>query len=183
MTKVHVNRLTALLAAAFAMLLAGGVSIGVWAQGTTTTPSPSRPIAHGGGVTIVEGGTGPTSGFVPVLTKIAFHVERAGQEISGGFECLALVPRTTTGAGSGEFTTNAMYVTGRVRTASVTGDTATITGMATITGLGAGTNVPFSFTFRHGGPGATAVLVTEGSPRLTFNEILVEGEFDVRRND
>ena len=51
--------------------------------------------------------------------------------------------------------------------------------MATITGLGAGTGVPFTFVVRKGGPGATAVLTTEGDIRLVFNEVLVEGSFEI----
>src|SRR5215469_6674715 len=67
--------------------------------------------AEGGGTTIIQGGTG-APGFVPVLTKIGFHAERTGTSVSGDFECLALAPEATTGAGSGQFTVNAMYVTG-----------------------------------------------------------------------
>ncbi len=72
-----------------------------------------------------------------------------------------------------------MYVTGQITSAQVEGDTATLKGTATITGLGAGSNVPFTFVVRRGGPGATAVLTTEGSLHLTFNEILLEGAFQV----
>ena len=60
------------------------------------------------------------------------------------------------------------------------GDTATLTGTADITGLGAGSNVGFTFVVRNGGPGATAVLTTSG---LTFHELLVEGSFQVPSED
>ena len=69
-----------------------------------------------------------------------------------------------------------MYVTGRVTGASVDGDTATLTGTANVTGLGAGINVPFTFVMQRGGPGATSVLTVSG---LTFHEVLLEGGFQV----
>src|SRR5262245_38623329 len=136
----------------------------------------SKILARGGGKTIIEGGTGLAGGFVPVITTIAFHAEREGQTVSGDFECLALVPAVPIGNGSGQFTINAMYVTGQVTSVEIEGRTATLKGIATITGLGAGTNVPFTFVVRKGGPGSTAVLTTSG---LTFNEILLEGSFEV----
>jgi len=72
-----------------------------------------------------------------------------------------------------------MYVTGQITGATVNGDAATLTGTASITGLGAGTNVPYQIVVRRGGPGTTAVLTTEGSPHLVFNEVLLEGSFEV----
>ena len=33
-----------------------------------------RTIARGGGTTIIQGGTGPSGGFIPVLTTIAFQL-------------------------------------------------------------------------------------------------------------
>jgi hypothetical protein len=135
-----------------------------------------KVLARGGGTTIIQGGTGLAGGFVPVITTIAFHAERQGQAVSGDFECLALVPAAPTGNGSGQFTVNAMYVTGQVTSVMVVGETATLQGTATITGLGAGTNVPFTFVVRKGGPGSTAVLTASG---LTFHEILLDGSFEV----
>src|SRR5215469_8270669 len=88
-------------------------------------------IAEGGGTTIVQGGTG-APGFVPVLTKLGFHAEQTNGGVTGAFECLALAPETTTGSHSGQFTVNAMYVTGRVSAATVDGDTATLTGTADV---------------------------------------------------
>jgi len=140
----------------------------------------AKALARGGGKTIIEGGTGLAGGFVPVVTTIAFHAERQGRVVSGDFECLALVPGVPTGNGSGQFTVNAMYVTGQVTGVEVAGDTATLKGMATITGLGAGTNVPFTFVVRKGGPGSTSVLTASG---LTFQEILLEGLFEVGGDD
>ena len=96
--------------------------------------------------------------------------------VTGDFECLARVPASATGPGSGQFTVNAMYVSGQITGAVVSGDTATLTGTAHITGLGAGSGVPFNFVVHGGGPGATAVLTTNG---LVFNEILTEGSFQV----
>src|SRR5690349_7448570 len=72
----------------------------------------SKIVARGGGKTIIQGGTGLAGGFLPVITTIAFHVERQGQAVTGDFECLALLPGVATGKGSGQFTVNAMYVTG-----------------------------------------------------------------------
>ena len=135
-------------------------------------------IAEGGGTTIIQGGTG-TPGFVPVLTKLGFHAEQTNAGVTGVFECLALAPEATTGSHSGQFTMNAMYVTGRVSGATVDGDTATLTGTADVTGLGAGSNVSFTFVAHRGGPGATFVLSVSGS---TFHEVLLEGTSQVNGN-
>jgi hypothetical protein len=135
-------------------------------------------VARGGGTTIIQGGTG-TPGFTPVLTKIAFHAEKESGAVTGGFECLALAPEATAGAGSGQFTVNAMYVTGQITGAVVNRNNAMLTGTANITGLGAGKNVSFTFEVRKGGPGATSVLKVDSLPAVVFNEILVEGAFEV----
>src|ERR1700741_4144282 len=119
--------------------------------------SHDTTIARGGGTTIIHGGTG-APGFVPVLTTVAFHAERTGGSVTGSFECLALAPEAGTGSKSAQFTVNAMYVTGQITGATVLGDTATLTGTSNITGLGAGSNVPFIFVVQRGGPGATSVL-------------------------
>jgi hypothetical protein len=124
----------------------------------------------GAGTTMVEGGTGPPS-FDPLLTKVAFHWQGG----AGDFECLALAPGAKAGdPGSGDFNTNVMYVTGAITSAEVHGRTAVLEGSATVTGVGAGSNQPFTATVRRGGPGATLVLEVSG---LTFKEILLEGEF------
>jgi hypothetical protein len=137
-------------------------------------------IARGAGTTIIEGGTGSTGGFIPVFTTLAFHAEQDAGSVTGDFECFARVPESGAGSGSAAFTVNAMYVTGRITGAVVNGDSATLTGRATITGLGAGSNVPFEIIVRSGGPGTTAVLTT-GS--LVFHEILVEGSIEVQRKE
>jgi hypothetical protein len=135
-------------------------------------------IARGAGTTIIHGGTGAPN-FVPVITTIAFHAERSGAGVTGEFECLALAPPPPgTGPGNGQFTENAMYVAGQVTGASVHADTATLTGTAHITGLGAGTNVPFTFVVQKGGPGSAAVL-TVNSLSFSFHEILVQGAFQI----
>jgi hypothetical protein len=139
-----------------------------------------KVIARGGGKTIIQGGTGQAGGFVPVITTIAFHAERQGQSVSGDFECLAFAPAVPTGNGSGQFTVNAMYVTGQITSVEVEGDTATLKGTATITGLGAGQNQPFTLVVRKGGPGSTSVLTASG---FTFNEILLEGSFEIAGDD
>jgi len=133
-------------------------------------------IARGAGTTIIEGGTGSAGGFVPVFTTLALHAEQDGGAVTGDFECFARVPGNATGSGSATFTVNAMYVTGRITGAVLHGDAATLTGTATITGLGAGTNVPFEIVVHKGGPGTTAVLTAAG---LVFHEILVEGSIEV----
>ena len=137
-------------------------------------------LVRGGGTTIVEGGA---PGFIPVLTKIAFSARRHGSVVTGSFECLALAPASPAGPQSGEFNVNAMYVTGQVTGLTVQGKTATLTGTATITGLGAGSDVAFEFVVEDGGPGARAVLTTAGVPSLVFNELLVEGDFAVGKSD
>jgi hypothetical protein len=168
---IRVNRILALAIIAMATAVTS-----VYAQ----PPQSAKVLARGGGKTIIQGGTGLSGGFVPVITTIAFHAERQGQAMSGDFECLALVPAVPTGNGSGQFTVNAMYVTDQITSVVVDGETATLKGTATITGLGAGTNVPFTFVVRKGGPGSTAVLTASG---LTFNEILLEGSFEVAGDD
>jgi hypothetical protein len=155
-----------------------GLVVALGVVSNSAYAEPTHVLARGGGKTIIQGGTG-SPGFIPVVTTIAFHAERQGQTVSGDFECLAIVPVAPSGPGSGQFTVNAMYVTGQITGAEISGDTATLTGTATITGLGAGTHVPFTFVVHKGGPGATAVLTTSG---LTFHEILTEGSFNVSDN-
>ena len=145
--------------------------------------SDDKTIIRGGGTTIIHGGTGPAGGFMPVLTTIAFHAERIGGAVTGSFECLALTPEAGTGSTSAQFTVNAMYVTGQITGASVHGGTATLTGTSNITGLGAGANVPFTFVLQRGGPGATSVLTVNSLPASPFNEILVQGAFEVHEAD
>ena len=94
---------------------------------------------------------------------------------SGAFECLALAPSAPAGQpDSGNFDTNAMYVTGEITSARIRGDQAILRGTAEVTGVGAGSDLPFTVTLSRGGPGATLVLEVSG---LTFREILLEGEF------
>ena len=149
------------------------------------TPSPAHDdedtgiLARGAGTTIIHGGTGPSGGFAPVLTTLAFHAERSGGGVKGSFECLALAPAAATGTGSGQFIVNAMYVTGEITGGWVSGDTATLTGTSNITGLGAGSDVPFTFVVRRGGPGTTAVL-TVNTLSFPFHEVLVQGSIEVK---
>jgi len=123
-------------------------------------------VIQGGGTTIVTGG-GP--GLAPVITKFGFHW-RDGE---GKFECLALIPSSpASSAGSGNFDKNIMYVTGKILSAEIDGPVATLKGIGTVTGLGAGTNLSFTATAEPGGPGARMILVVSG---LTFDEIVNEG--------
>lgn len=126
-------------------------------------------VVQGAGTTLVTGGTG-TPSFVPVLTKFGIHW-RAGQ---GRLDCLALAPSAAAGTpGSGNFDTNVMYVTGPITAVEIRGAIAVLTGTATVTGLGAGSSLPFTATAERGGSGARFVLTVSG---LTFEETLLEGE-------
>ena len=128
-----------------------------------------RHGVRGGGTSLVAGGTGAPS-YVPVMTKFAFNW--AGG--TGRFECLALAPSAAAGtAGSGNFDTNAMYVTGTITSAEIKGNTAILKGTSVVTGIGAGANRAFTLTVTPGGPGATLVLVVSG---MTFNEIVIDCE-------
>lgn len=156
------------------------VVAGVLAVALATSTMAVAVIAHatddstagqvrGGGTTIIAGGTGAPH-FAPVITKVAFHFKRG----EGRFECLALTPSKPAGTpGSGDFDTNAMYVTGTIDSARIGRSTAVLRGSATVTGLGAGSNRPFTFTARRGGPGTRLVLKVSG---LTFDETLLEGQ-------
>jgi hypothetical protein len=160
------------------------VSLGLAMLDTTRTvlgqasDNGNDQIARGAGTTIIHGGTGSPN-FVPVTTTLAFHAERSRGGVTGEFECLALAPDQATGPGSGQFTVNVMYVVGKVTGASVHANTATLTGTADITGLGAGTNVSFTFVVHKGGPGSAAELMVNRLPTIPFHEILVQGAFQV----
>ncbi|MCP9487033.1 MAG: hypothetical protein MSC30_14365 [Gaiellaceae bacterium MAG52_C11] len=106
------------------------------------------------------------------MTKVAFHWDGA----AGRFECLALAPRAKAGSpGSGTFDTNVMYVTGEITSVEFDGhQRAVLKGSATVTGLGAGSNRPFTAVVTPGGPGATLVLDVSN---LTFRETLLQGRF------
>jgi hypothetical protein len=133
-----------------------------------TSERPALDV-RGGGTSIVAAGTGAPD-FAPVITKVAFHWKQG----EGRFECLALAPSQAAGSpGSGNFDTNAMYVTGEINSASVAGSAVVLKGSATVTGLGAGSNRPFTLTARRGGPGTRLVLEVSG---LTFDETLLEGQ-------
>ncbi len=152
-----------------ALLVGAGLYWAVSAQAKSTTAARS---VLGAGTSLIEGGTGAPS-FHPVKTTFAFHWSN-GQ---GHFECLALTPSAAPGsAGSGTFDTNVMYVTGPITSVSVEGTTAVFKGTASVTGLGAGSQVPFVATAVAGGPGTTLVLVISG---LTFNEIVLEGQITI----
>lgn len=151
-----------------ALLLAAAVAM----QASSAASAPvAAHHANGAGHTIIEGGTGGSKP-VPVTTLVAFRVSNSG----GDFECLALAPPRPTGPGSGAFTSNVMYVTGKVTSLSVSGRSAVFRGTATVTGLGAGHDRPFTVRVTASGPGATVLLTVSG---LTFHEILTDGHFDV----
>jgi hypothetical protein len=140
-----------------------------WAISAQAGDAREPASIQGGGTSIISGGTGAPS-FAPIETKFTVFWSR-GQ---GHFECLALTPSASAGsAGSGNFDTNIMYVTGKVTSAEVHSQTAVLKGTATVTGAGAGAARPFTLTLVKGGPGATLVLKISG---LTFNETVLEGE-------
>jgi hypothetical protein len=168
--RVDRRRLRTLGAGVGGLLLAL-VLIGAAGQQQIGASSESAHQVSGAGKTIIEGGTGGT-GPVPVTTVVAFHADAHG----GDFECLALAPAVATGPESGEFEVNAMYVTGKVTSAQVTGHKAVLHGTANVTGLGAAQNVPFTAQVASGGPGSTITLEVSG---LTFHEILLEGSVSV----
>ena len=149
-----------------AALVGAGITAGTQVAQGDDDKSPLR--IRGGATTMLEGTGAPD--FTPVLTKLAFHWD--GQ--TGDLECLALAPSAAAGqAGSGDFDTNIMYVTGPVTSAQMTGATAVLEGTATVTGVGAGEDQPFRLIVRRGGPGTTVVLEVSG---LVFREIVLEGE-------
>jgi len=158
-----------------------GVSTVVLRPHSASAQGPDgKVIAKGAGTTIIHGGA---PGFVPVLTTVAFNAERSGGGVIGSFDCLALAPEAATGSKSGQFTVNAMYVTGRITGAAVNGNSATLSGTSNITGLGAGSDVPFTFVVQKGGPGATAMLTVNTLPSSPFHEVLVQGSFEIQGAD
>src|SRR5436305_12020047 len=124
-------------------LLAGAVLIALAVVGPSSVVAKGDAGKHlrvsGAGKTIIEGGTGGTAP-VPVTTTVAFHADAQG----GDFECLALAPPVATGRSSGQFSVNVMYVTGKVTSLEVSKDAAVLHGIATVTGLGAGHDRPFT---------------------------------------
>ncbi len=150
------------------VLATAGLAWAMLAQADTTDGGHAGEV-RGAGTSLVRGGTGSPS-FTPVTTRFGF----SWRDGAGGFECLALAPSVAAGKpGSGGFDTNAMYVTGTLSSAQTRGQTAVLKGRATVTGLGAATDTPFTATITRGGPGATLVLEVSG---LTFDEIVLEGE-------
>ena len=148
-----------------------------WLLHGQTPGSRTRLLARGAGITMLEGGSGAPD-YMPVITKIAFHVEEVDGVVTGAFECLALAPKELKGTSSGDFTQNVMYVTGTVESAVVEGDTIRLSGNSECTGIGAGSQLPFTAVIRKGGPGATLVL-RGGSPPAFYREILLEGLFEI----
>lgn len=152
----------------------------------------SAQLVSGGGEAIIAGGFG----FPPVPLKniFAFRIDRTPEGgVTGTFDCLALAPTTKNGPGSGEFTENIMYVTGKITSVTLHGGgAASFSGTATVTGVGAGLDLPFDCDVTQGpggpseggggvgvmpgGPGATMTLAVSG---LVFNEVLTSGAIRV----
>ncbi len=157
-------------------LCAGVALVALIVIGSITSPlaigeSTKHGRVSGAGRTIIEGGIGGNSPL-PVTTLVAFHADAQG----GDFECLAFAPSHAIGVGSGEFDTNAMYVTGKVTSVEIGNGVATLRGIASVTGLGAGQGLPFTAFVHAGGPGTTIKLDVSG---LTFPEILVDGHISM----
>src|SRR5713101_3944784 len=153
-----------------AVLIAFAV-VGSMTRALATSETATHGRVKGAGKTIIEGGTGGTP-LLPVTTLVAFHADAQG----GDFECLAFAPSHETGADSGEFDANVMYVTGKVTSLQIDNGAATLGGTATVTGLGAGQDLPFTVLVHAGGPGTTVKLGVSG---LTFPETLVDGHISV----
>jgi hypothetical protein len=160
---MEVSRMKQRTLVVIAVLAVSLIGASVAAQG-----GESRSLVRGGATTMLEGGTGAPD-FVPVLTKLAF----TWNGTRGDLECLALAPSAPAGdPGSGDFDTNVMYVTGPITSGSVEDGRAVLRGTATVTGLGAGEDMPFTLIVQRGGPGASVVLRVSG---LVFREIVLEG--------
>ncbi len=153
-------------------------------------------MIRGGGEGLVAGGFGfPPR---PVKNIFAFTIEKdAKGNVTGNFECLALMPNVGTGAGSGVFTDNLMYVTGQITALHSVDDTkVSFSGKATVTGLGAGTDLVFdcdvstgevsaedsggSVGIVPGGPGAYMTLSVSG---LDFKQILTSGQIVIEKEE
>jgi len=135
----------------------------------------------GGGETIITGGNGdPDLGnLVPVKTVFAFNATKKKGHVDGRFECLALAPSAP---GSGDLSANVMYVTGIVSELERNGrKKAVMRGLARITGLGAGEDVPFEATIGAGPTGATFSLTVESLPDVVFREIVIDGRIQIER--
>jgi hypothetical protein len=146
-------------------------------------------LVSGGGETMIAGGSGDPP--QPLKTNFALRIDETPDGgVKGTFDCLALAPEAATGQGSGSFTHNVMYVTGKItELKSITKDSASFSGVATVTGIGAGAGLPFDCNVTSGpqpaasgksggvgvtggGAGATMNLVVSG---LTFDEVVTNG--------
>ena len=155
---------------------------------TVSSQEAINPVTvRGGGQTIIVGGDGGmmqgnSSLPTPVLTVLSFQASKNGDEVEGFFECLALMPRKAESFKplSGTFSINVMYVTGTITDLEVDGKMATMGGKATITGIGAGSDLDFKFEVHEGGPGVFMTLTTENpdpdKEQLIFKEQLIDGE-------
>jgi hypothetical protein len=140
-----------------------------------------RTIARGGGTTMIEGGTGSSGGFVPVLTKVAFHAERTRGGVTGSFDCLALAPEAGSGSGVAShhhecdngWSHHARYRERRYRDSDW---------QSRHHSAWAPARTYHSHSWaRRGGPGATSVLTVD-SLSFPFHEVLLQGSFDVSSN-
>jgi len=150
-------------------------SVSTWTNSLGTFPNA---YYSGSGTNIYYNGSGGSGAKNFTIRAAVTDATSGGASVTtsgfaNGGSNMSHTDATTTTPGSGNFDTNAMYVTGALTSAQVRGQTAVLKGTATVTGLGAGTNAAFTATVTRGGPGATLVLEVSG---LTFSEILLEGE-------
>ncbi len=133
----------------------------------------------GGGESVITGGNGAATlgDLMPVKTLFAFVASREkGGVATGRFECLALAPPAASGADSGQFTTNVMYVTGVITSLErLNKKTFLLKGQGRCSGLGAGDGVQFEATVTLGGAGATIRLTVDTLPGIEFFEVVTSG--------
>ena len=164
------------------------LSVTISTSYVTSQNASDTITVKGGGYSILVGGDGgmiqenpelPT----PIITKFAIYASKTSDGVDGFFECLALAPNNPKSfeSGSGDFTTNIMYVTGTVNDIKINNGTFTLDGKATVTGVGEGIDLGFSLVTAQGGPGTFMTLTIQypESEPLIFNEIVTEGRISL----
>jgi hypothetical protein len=156
----------------------GGQQAAAPGQQPNQTPSQAGGGAMrvvGAGTTILNDGTGSSA---PTMGTIGVNAE---QGKGGTLQFIAFTQDASMGRpGSGVFGTQVMYLTGKIDSIDVTGQnpdfTAHVRGTVTVTGRGAGKNVPLEGAMTSGGPGTTFELKFSGQ---TLNGIMTDGVIHV----
>jgi hypothetical protein len=157
----------------FALVLTLLVGAGLyWAVSAQAKSTAATHSVAGAGTSLVEGGTG-----APLVPPGRDHLRLSLEQWAGPLR----VPGTHAERSSGSCRQWQLRHQRNVRhranhLGQRRGTTAVFKGTASVTGLGAGSNVPFEATAVAGGPGTTLVLVVSG---LTFNEIVLAGQITV----